>query len=122
MILQSIFAFNIVVHVVLGAFVLKILLKGLGIKTGWQQSGLLALAVVIGMQLVTRAMMFFGASNKLILAVVALWSFVGAGLFLSKTYGLKEKKLYLVAGMWGLALMVISLLISILDRILLFGL
>ncbi len=122
MLLQAMFALNILMHVVAGAYVLKVLLNGFLVKASWQQTGLVAFAVVIGMQLLTRLAQLVGLQNRLVLAVVALWSFVGAGLFLSKTYGLKEKKLYLVAGMWGLSLLVISLLISILDRILLFGL
>ena len=111
MILQSIFAFNILIHVVLGAYILKILLEGFKVKSSWQQGLLVTLAVVIGMQLVTKAVQLSGLPNRSVLFAVAV----------TMTYNLKGKKLYLVSGMWGVALLVLSFLISVLDRILLFG-
>ena len=121
MILQSIFAFNILIHVVLGAYILKILLEGFKVKSSWQQGLLVTLAVVIGMQLVTKAVQLSGLPNRSVLFAVAVWTLAGAGGFVTMTYNLKGKKLYLVSGMWGVALLVLSFLISVLDRILLFG-
>ncbi len=122
MFIQSLLALNILIHVVLGAYILRILLRGVGVKADWQHAGLLTLAVVVGMQLITRGLQIFGTPNRIVLAVVAVWAFAGSGWLVSFTYHLRSKKLYLVGGMWGVALLVISFLISVLDRIILFGL
>jgi len=121
MLLSVIFVLNVVIHVAIGAYILMTVLKGQGTKTTWQQSGLLTLAVVLGMHLITKALGIFHVPGKWTLAVVGLWTLFGSGVLLSTTVHLRKHKLYLVTAIWAVALFVLGFLIGVLDRLLLFG-